>query len=82
MRDDISGVPVRRVPGKAKQPGNTQRALNVQTLEVQNRDSTRGTNATPVVQPMQDAHVGQYVVAAQTDRCDRKTEICLRRSYM
>ena len=68
MRDDISGVPVRRVPGNVTQPGKTQRALNIQTLEVQNRDSTGGTNATTVVQPLQGAHAGQYVVDAQTYR--------------
>ena len=46
---DISGVPNGGLTVKVTKPGNNQGALHVQTLESQNRDSTGGSDATPLV---------------------------------
>ena len=54
-RVENSGVNGGGVAGKCTQPSKTQREIQVQTLEVQNRDSKEGTYATPAVQPMRYA---------------------------
>ena len=58
MRVEISGVTGGGVTRKGIQPGKTQRELHIHTLEVHNRYSIEGPNATPAVQPIRDAHAG------------------------
>ena len=45
-------------PDRAPQPRKTYGSLHVQTLKVQNIDSTGETDTTPKVQLIQDEHAG------------------------
>ena len=67
MRVEISGVPSGLVPLEVTQPGNTQGAIHVQTLEVDVFDSTGYTGTNTTLIPMQDEHAGERAVEAYTD---------------